>query len=126
MNIPQKNWLEWTIFAAGLTLVVGVLAFLIYDAMTLGDTPPAMQLQVGAPAQQAGHFVVPVAVTNNGDQTAEGVLVEVTLEYGTEQEQAQFEVAFLPRGATGEGWAAFETDPSTGQLKARVIGYATP
>ena len=50
MNIPQKNWLEWTVFAVGLALVVSVLAYLVYDAVTLGDAPPMMAIQSAARA----------------------------------------------------------------------------
>jgi len=128
MTLPKKNWLEWLVFAVGLVLSVGVVAFLTYEATTAGDTPPSMVVQLGAPERQAQHFAVPVAVTNEGDQTAEGVLIEVVLENGgVQQERAEFEIAFLPRGATRQAWAVFEADPSAGgQLKARVISYQEP
>jgi uncharacterized protein (TIGR02588 family) len=127
MKIPQKNWLEWTVFAIGLTLVASVLGYLVYDAITLGDAPPAIAIELGRPERQAEHIIVPVTVTNHGDQPAEGVLIEVVREDGEQREQAQFEIPFLPRGATGEGWASFQagTDAPE-QFKARVIGYGKP
>jgi uncharacterized protein (TIGR02588 family) len=125
MNLPQKNWLEWSVFAIGLALVASVLAYLMYDALTLGDTPPMMDVQVGRPEQQLDQIIVPVSITNRGEQPAEGVIVEVVRE--GDQEQAQFEIAFLPRGATGEGWASFEANADVpGQYKARVIGFEKP
>ena len=72
MNLPRKNWLEWSVFAAGLLLVVCTLAYLAYDAITTGDAPPSMQVRLGTAEQRAGHFIIPVEVTNLGDQTAEG------------------------------------------------------
>jgi uncharacterized protein (TIGR02588 family) len=125
MSIPQKNWLEWAVFAVGLALVASVLAYLTYDALTLGDTPPMMEVQVGQAVQQLEQEIVPIAVTNRGDQPAEGVIVEVVRE--ADQELAQFEIAFLARGATGEGWAAFQASPDApGQYSARVIGFEKP
>lgn len=127
MNIPQKNWLEWSVFAIGLVLVTSVLGYLIYDALTLGDAPPIMVIQIGQPEQHGQQIVVPVAVTNQGDQPADGVIVEVTYDGEQEPQQSQFEIAFLPRSATGEGWASFETSSGAiGQFKARVIGYGKP
>ena len=127
MNVPQKNWLEWLVFVIGLVLIACVFAFLVYDALTLGDAPPAMVVQVGQVDLQGQHMVVPVAVTNQGDQPAQGVVVEVIYEGEHEPQQAQFEIAFLPRSATGEGWASFETSSGViGQFKARVIGYQKP
>lgn len=128
MKLPKKNWLEWVVFVAGLVLIIGVLGYLAYDGATLRGTPPVMEVSVGPAEQQAGLFVVPVAVTNTGDQTAEGVLVQVTLERsGEEPEQAEFEIAFLPRRSTREGWVSFETDPAAGgELTARIVGYEQP
>ncbi len=116
------------VFAAGLMLIVGVLGYLVYDGATLRGTPPVVEVSVGPAQQQAEQFVVPVVVTNTGDQTAEGVLVQVTLVHaGEEPEQAEFEIAFLPRHSTREGWVSFETDPSAaGELTARVVGYENP
>src|SRR5690349_10633198 len=125
MNVPQKNWLEWTVFAIGLALVVSVLAYLAYDALTLGDTPPKMEVQVGQTMRQLEQDIVPIAVTNRGEQPAEGVIVEVVRD--GDQQQAQFEIAFLPRGATGEGWAAFQANSDTpSRYSARVIGFEKP
>jgi len=125
MNIPKKNWLEWSVFAVGLLLVVGVLSFLIYDATTAGDRAPIVAVRLGDPEQRPEHFVVPVEITNTGDQTAENVLVEVVLGAGPEQQQSQLEIAFLPRGATRAGWASFRGRPG-GELNARVMGFQKP
>ena len=66
-------------------------------------------------------------MTNQGDQPADGVIVEVTYEGAQEPQQSQFEIAFLPRSATGAGWASFESGPGAiGEFKARVIGYGKP
>jgi uncharacterized protein (TIGR02588 family) len=126
MNIPQKNWLEWTIFAMSVVLVASVFAYLVYDALTLGDRPPTMAIEVGQPEQQGQHVIVPVTVINQGDQPAENVIVEVLFE-GEQEQQSQFEIPFLPRSAVGEGWASFQNSSgATGQFKARVIGYGKP
>src|SRR3954471_25029420 len=109
MNIPQKNWLEWTVFIIGLALVSSVFGYLVYDAITLGDAPPTIAIQIGQPEQQGQHIAVSVAVTNRGDRPAEDVLVEVSYEGEQEPQQSQFQIAFLPRSATSEGWVSFQT-----------------
>lgn len=127
MKNLEKNWLEWVVFAVGLLLVASTLGYLIYDAATLGKTPPAIEVRLGKPQPIMQHFIVPVSVTNHGDRTAEGVQIEVVLESSDkEQESAEFEIAFLPRGATREGWVNFETDPRTARMKARAVGYEKP
>ncbi|MFB2918897.1 hypothetical protein [Aerosakkonema funiforme] len=127
MKIREKNWLEWVVFGMALLMVVSTLGYLIYDAATLSKMPPAIQVQLGEPQPIMEHFIVPVSVTNQGDRTAEGVQIEVTLESTSkEKETAQFEIAFLPRRAKREGWVTFETDPRTAKVKARALGYEKP
>jgi uncharacterized protein (TIGR02588 family) len=127
MKLPEKNWLEWSVFAVGLLLVVGVIVYLAYDAVTLGDRPPSIEVQLGEPEQRANAYAIPVSVTNLGDQTAEGVLIEVVLERGTDREQAQFEIAFVPRYSTRQGWVMFQTDPrSADQVASYVLGFESP
>lgn len=128
MKNLEKNWLEWVIFAIGLILVVSTLGYLIYDATTVSETPPSMEFQLGETQQQNQQFIVPVSVTNKGGQPAETVQIEVVLERsGEELETAEFEIAFLPRGATRSGWVTFKTDPrKADRITTRAIGYEKP
>jgi uncharacterized protein (TIGR02588 family) len=124
----QKNWVEWVVFAVGLVLVMSTLAYLAYDAATITDAPPSIEVRTGEPLQRPHNFIIPISLTNHGDQTAEGITVEVVLESGgAEKERGEFTIAFLPRRSTREGWVAFQTDPRTvEQIKARVTGYEKP
>jgi uncharacterized protein (TIGR02588 family) len=128
MKKLEKNWLEWLVFAASLVLVLSTLGYLVYDAATFGEAPPSIEFQLGQPQPLSNRFVVPVSVTNRGDETAQGVHIEVTLESGgKEQENADFEIAFLPRHSTRKGWVTFKTDPrSVEQMQARVLGFEKP
>ncbi len=124
----EKNWFEWIVFAVGLMLVLATLSYLAYDAATITDAPPSIEVRVGEPLQRPHNFIVPITLINHGDQTAEGVLIEVVLESGGEEkERGELTVAFLPRRSTREGWVAFQTDPRTVErTKARVLGYGKP
>lgn len=121
-----KNWLEWTVFGASSGLIALVIGFLIFESATLGDALPDIQLQTGTPEARSGYFAVPLEVTNKGDQTAEGVHIEVVLRSGGKEERADLEIAFLPRRGTREAWVTFKTDPRQGTLEARVLGYEKP
>jgi len=127
MNKIQKNWLEWVVFALGLVLVSAALGYLIYAGASMGREPPSLEVRLGTPEQRQYNFIVPVTVVNHGDETAEGVHIEVVLESGGEEKaRGELDVPFLPRHATREGWVAFEQDPRAAQLKARVLGYQKP
>ncbi|MGL5921864.1 hypothetical protein [Chroococcidiopsis sp.] len=128
MKKLEKNWLEWIVFVISLILVLFTLGYIVYDGATLGDTPPNIELQLGQPQPQSDRFIVPVTAKNRGDETAETVQIEVTLNSdGREEETAEFEIAFLPRHSTRRGWVTFQTDPRTAeQIKARVLGFEKP
>ncbi|MFN2512755.1 MAG: hypothetical protein ABR568_15200 [Pyrinomonadaceae bacterium] len=127
MKKTRKNWLEWVVFALGLILVSAALGYLIYSGASMGHEPPSLEVRLGTPEQRQFNFIVPVTVVNHGDETAEGVLIEVVMTSGGEEkERGELDVAFLPRHATREGWVTFDLDPRTAQLKARVLGYQKP
>lgn len=126
MNLPKKNWLEWLVFGGSIVLVACLLAYLAYAGVVGGDAPPDLVVELGEPVQQTQHFSVPIVVTNQGDIPAEDVVVQVTLDGSAAQEQAEFSVAYLPSGGAGAGWATFTSDPRSGTLAARIVGYTTP
>ncbi|HEY9404743.1 MAG TPA: hypothetical protein VIQ24_18955 [Pyrinomonadaceae bacterium] len=128
MRKLHKNWVEWIVFAVGLALVVSALAYLIYDGATMSGDPPSIEVRLGTPGEAAHNFIVPVTVTNHGDETAEGVSIEVLMENGESGEPARGEltIAFLPRRATREGFVTFRQDPRAARLTARVLGYEKP
>ncbi|HEX8636077.1 MAG TPA: hypothetical protein VF703_18160 [Pyrinomonadaceae bacterium] len=127
MRKLQKNWVEWVVFAVGLALLASALAYLVYDGATMGSDPPSIEVRLGAPEPRAHNFIVPVAVTNHGDETAEGVAVEVLMESsGGEPARGELTIAFLPRRATREGFVTFQQDPRGARLTARVLGYEKP
>lgn len=115
-------------FGVGLVLVIGVLGYLGYTAVATNDSaPPDIEVVVGEPSRGEYGYLLPISAINHGDETAEGVLIEVTLERdGAEVEQGEFEIALLPRHATGEGWVAFKSDPASGQIVAEVSGFEKP
>ncbi len=126
MNKIEKNWLEWVVFGVSAALIATVIGFLAYESVTMGDALPDIQLQTGTPEARTGYFAVPMRVTNKGDQTAEGVHIEVVLKTGGDEEHSDIEVAFLPRRGAREAWVTFKSDPAAGMLEARVLGYEKP
>ena len=126
MKKVNKNWVEWTVFGVSAVLIATVIGFLVFESATIGDALPDIQLRLGTPEARSSYFAVPLDVTNKGDQTAEGVHIEVVLRAGGKEERADLEIAFLPRRGAREAWVTFKTDPRNGTLEARVLGYEKP
>lgn len=126
MKKVEKNWVEWSVFALSALLIAAVVSFLIYESATIGNAPPDIHVEVGAPEQRSGYFAVPITATNKGDHTAEGVHIEIVLRAGDKEETGDFEIQFLPRRGSREAWVTFKDDPRKGSLEARVLGYEKP
>lgn len=123
----KKNPLEWAVFAVSLVVVLATVGHLVYDAATVRDAKPDLRIELGRPEPRSGGFAVPVTVHNRGDETAEGVRVEVELAIpGGEPERAELDVTFIPRRSKREGWVTFRSDPSRGRLTGRAMGYEKP
>jgi uncharacterized protein (TIGR02588 family) len=123
----QKNALEWIVFAASCVLVLGVVGYLGYVSMTLGDSPPKVEVTIGKAEKAGEYYRVPIEVENRGDRTAESVHIEIVLERnGKEVEKGDVDVAFLPRQSPRTIEVTFKTDPRQGELSSRVLGFEKP
>ena len=127
MTKPAKNWLEWTVFGVGLVLVLATLGFLIRESLAASGGPPEVVARLGSPRASAGGFMVPVEVANVGKGTAEDVKVTVVLELPrSEREEAELDIAFLPRDSRRDGWVTFRSDPAGGTLRLGPVAFEVP
>lgn len=127
MDKPVKNWLEWTVFAVSLVLVVAILGYLSWEAVADSGGPPDVVVELGRPRSSSAGFMVPVEVRNLGKGTAEGVRVTVILDRaGGRAESAELDVAYLPRESRRSGWVTFAGDPGEGRLRVGPIAFEVP
>lgn len=131
MTLPKKNWLEWTVFAAGLTLLVVVAGYLVVQALRYRDEPAALTVALGEPWSPAGtdlaQLAVPITVGNHGGQTAAEVDVEVLLvRDGEVLERRELTFPFVPRRSSRSGSLTFQHHPRREELVAHVLGYLEP
>ena len=133
MTAPRKNWLEWTVFAAGLLLLLATTGYLGHQALTHSHQPAALRVTLGAPwtpdDDHPAHVVVPVTVHNDGGHTAAEVKIEVSVVRGGEHEpleRRELTFAFVPHMSSRAGALTFEHRPAHKELRARVLGYLEP
>ncbi|CAN5856292.1 hypothetical protein BH24GEM1_BH24GEM1_00430 [soil metagenome] len=127
MTEPKKNWLEWTVFAVGLALVLATLGFLVRESINGVDGPPEVVVRLGAPRPSASGYLVPVEVHNPGGATAEDVRVPIHLDLGGgRREEAELDIAYLPRGSRRNGWVSFREDPRRGRIGIGAIAFEVP
>jgi len=116
----KKNWLEWSVFAIGLTLTLTLLSYLTYLGLRRGEQPPAFKVTVSSPEKVPDGYQLRVDVYNQGDITAQSVQVEVE----NSDEKAQFQIDFVPEHSSAKGWVVFGKEPD--HPKGRVVGFTSP
>jgi uncharacterized protein (TIGR02588 family) len=123
----EKNALEWTVFAVSIVLILLTVVYLVRDRASGRPRAPEIEVSTGPAVHSAGMWSVPVKVTNRGDETAEQLRVDVSLEQdGRETEKAELTFAFVPRRSSREAWALFRTDPRAMKISARATSYERP
>lgn len=123
----SKNWLEWTVFGISLVLVVATLGFLVRETIVESGGPPDVVVRLGAPRPARSGYLVPVEIGNAGGSTAEDVKVSIFLDLpGGRREEAELDIAFLPKDSKREGWVTFREDPRRGKLRLGTIAFETP
>ncbi|MGH7580399.1 MAG: hypothetical protein ACREM9_09535 [Gemmatimonadales bacterium] len=127
MNKVAKNRLEWVVFGVGMVLVLATLGFLVRESVVGDSGPPEIVANLGAPRASRSGYLVPVEVSNVGRTTAEDVLVPIFLKLpdGT-REEAELNIAFLPRDSKRNGWVSFRGDPEQGKLEVGAIAFEVP
>jgi len=136
MTAPRKNWLEWMVFSAGLTLLLATTGYLGYQALIYRQQPALLTVTLGEPwapnADEPERVVVPVTVRNDGGQTAAEVTVEISLVHdGMDRvngsiERRELTFAFVPHMSTRAGALTFEHRPGRAEMRAQVLGYLEP
>ena len=125
---PQKNWLEWSVFAVGLALLLAIVGYLVARALGDGSEPAALHVEVGeawSPPDAPALHAVSVTVRNDGGRSAAEVDVEVVLP-GEPPERRELTFDHVPHGSSRSGALTFAHRPEPGQLRPRVLGYLEP
>ncbi|WP_161939554.1 TIGR02588 family protein [Paramesorhizobium deserti] len=118
---------EWAVGGLSALLILGLLGFLLYQAFFVSPDPPRFAYEIGRIERAGDAFRVPVAVTNQGTETAAGVRLSGMLERdGAVAETAEIEFDYIPRHSTRHGAFLFSADPGAAQLRVRVLGYSDP
>ena len=117
----------WGIALLGLALVLGSIAFMLYEAAAGDASPPDVTVRVEAIRPTRNGFLVEFRAANEGGSTAEGVTVEGELRDGAESvETSDTTIEYVPSHSEREGGLFFTSDPRRFELRLRAKGYERP
>ena len=127
MKVPEKNRLEWMVFAASALVITIVLGTLVVFEVRRPETPPELHVRTTETRAMTAGFVVGVEVENRGGETAANAVIELELTgAGGPAERVELHLPFVPHGAVRTGEVIFRANPADGTVRARVLGYERP
>jgi uncharacterized protein (TIGR02588 family) len=123
---------EKVVGAIGLLIVLGVVGFLLYEAVQ-PSTEAEIVTKVKSITPQAGGYLVEFQASNQGRQTAASVAIEGAL-YDPEQgaqaaepvETAEVTFDYIPDQSDRTGSFVFAHDPRQYDLRLQVKGFMDP
>jgi uncharacterized protein (TIGR02588 family) len=125
-TMEEKNWLEWLVTIISGILVFFTLGFLVYQLIYDEQSPPDIEIVLNEISQKDGGYAVAITAKNKGSQTAENVIIEISVEGMDSEEKARITFDYLPGKSSVKGWAIFTEKPQSDKLKTHVLGYELP
>ena len=125
----ERSIAEWVTLGISIAVVLAVVGLISLFSLRGGNAPPAIAVEprMDALRHDEGGFYLPVVVRNEGDRTAEDVVVSAELDAGEHPtETADFTITFLAGGDEVEGTFVFRSDPARGDLTVRVVSFLEP
>jgi uncharacterized protein (TIGR02588 family) len=123
---PASPW-EWAVAALGLLLIVGVIGYMAYYAVTAQPGPPRI-IAVRESIEPNGEgYLVTVRIANHGTSTAAALQIEgKLLEAGRTVETSEATIDYVPRRSERKAGLMFSRDPARYRLVIRPMGYTEP
>ncbi len=126
-HAASASKLEWAAAAVGLVLVVGMVAFIAYYALTTEAKAPAVTVEVIGVESVADAYLARFRAKNRSSATAAALRVEGELRQGqTVVESSQATLDYLPPFSERRGGLFFQQDPRRYELRIAPKGYAEP
>jgi uncharacterized protein (TIGR02588 family) len=122
----KSRW-EGVAAAVSTLLVLGVVGYLLYDAVARPHTPPALTVQADTVLKAGGLWLVEFSAENRGHNTAAAVKIEGELKQGEQTVEASEAVLdYVPGESVRRGGLFFRADPRAYRLELRALGYQEP
>lgn len=118
---------EWLAAGLGLVLTIGVISYLLAEALHDRASPPSLSVRVGPAQRTDGGHVLPTVVSNSSYTTAAGVEIRGTLEQNGEVlEERRAAFAYVPGRGEARGGFVFQHDPDRFDVRVAVESYEEP
>lgn len=119
--------LEWILGSIGLLLVIFLVSYLVYAAVTKSDGPPSIMVDVKSIEAVGDGYLVQIEASNDGGQTgADVTIVGILLQNGEPIESSTTTITYVPSHGVRTAGLYFTEDPTLYALDLRATGYELP
>lgn len=123
----STSWWERLVALIGLILALSAIGYLLYQAISSKDSPPAIELRVDEILTTQNSYLVKITALNQSDSTAAELKLAGTLFQDEEPvETSQITFDYLPAQSQRKGGLFFQYDPRRYRLRLRAEGYQNP
>lgn len=125
---PARPAVEWIAGALSCALVVALIAFLFYRAVSEDAPTPDLSVTIEGIEQAAGGTIVRIAVANSGDAAASAVTVHAARRDAPEGDAGrQIEFDYVAGHAVRRGAFVFpDAAIAPGDLEVEIGGFVEP
>lgn len=122
----KRNVVEWAVIVISVLSIALLVGILVIEGLSESrPADPTIEVRQAEAREIGLGWIVPVIVTNEGDQAAEAVVIEATATVEGETETSEQEVNFLPAGTQVDLAFGFSAAPE-GEVTFRLVGYRVP
>ncbi|MDP9840053.1 uncharacterized protein (TIGR02588 family) [Neorhizobium huautlense] len=124
---PDPHWVEWATGIVSAVLVVAMLGWVGYEALTDKDGPPEFRITITGIAPVSGGHRVEFDIANRATRTAATVNVRGEILDGSRTaEDAEVVIDYVPAQSKSSGALIFREDPGRHEILIRAVGYSDP
>jgi uncharacterized protein (TIGR02588 family) len=127
METHSPHWIEWLTGLVSGLLVLGIISWVAYEAVTQDATPPNLIALIGSDTATDAGRRVEFKIVNRSDKTAAAVTVRGEIvNGGNTLESHEMTLDYVPGHSSARGAFIFSADLSGGQIRIRPTAYAEP
>ncbi len=123
----RRNPLEWAILIVSIAAILGVVGYLLVDAVAGPHDEPRIVAEVGMGAGAEGPtgWTAPVTIRNEGGTAVRALVLEATAMVDGAEEASVLTVNLLASMSDVELFVGFSAAPA-GPVEVRIVGYEVP
>ena len=124
--MTKQNAVEWIVLVVCVVAIGSLVAALVLTGLNENrPADPRVELRPAEARQTEIGWLVPATVRNEGDETAEAVVIEASATVDGDEEASEIEIAFLPAGSEEDVVFAFSAEPDS-DVTVRLVGFQLP